>query len=60
MLGLMFERQTVISSSMHGRVPFFLHLIVVRIGNPGSHKYEVESCSKTASAFLDIDIYFFL
>ena len=54
MFGLMFERQTLISSSMHCRLPLFLHLIVARVEKPSSHKYDVENCNKTVSAFLDI------
>ena len=50
----MFERQTFIFSSMHCRVPLFLHLIVARVENPSSHKYDVENCNKTVSNFLDI------
>ena len=54
MFGLMFERQTLNSLSMH-EDPLFLHLIVARVENSSSHKYEVENCNEMASAFLDID-----
>ena len=49
------EKQTVISSAMHLRIFHFLHLIVARVENFDSHKYEVKNCNKVARAFLDID-----
>ena len=35
----------------------FLHLILVRVENPNSHRYYVENCSKMSKAFLVIDWY---
>ena len=45
---------------MDCRFVLFLHLILVRVENPNSHRYDVENCSKMAKAFLAIDWYFSL
>ena len=55
MITSMFGLMSLISSSMHRRVPVFPHLIVERVENASSHKYEEENCNEMASAFLDID-----
>ena len=42
---------------MDCRFVLFLHLILVRVENLNSHRYDVEKCSKMAKAFLAIDWY---
>ena len=42
---------------MDCRFVLFLHLVLVRVENSNSHRYDVENCSKMAKAFLVIDWY---
>ena len=57
MFGLICDKHTLISSSMHLRFDLFLHLMLVSTENPCSQRYDVENCNKTVKAFLAIEGY---
>ncbi len=59
-MGHIWERQTLISSSIQRRHSLFLVFMLLRVENPNSHKYDVENCIKTDNAFLATEGYFSL